>query len=86
MFKFSRCWQGGAGGGETQSLLFIANNDITIKFNRTGKEIEKNKIKVPCFPSPSQAPGKLDPDYKTPVRSQECSGVSSVSQVVKRGD
>ena len=80
MFKFSRGWLGGAGGGETESLLFIANNDITIKFNRTGKEIEKNKIKLPCFPSSSPAPGKL-----YPVRSQEWSGVSSVSQVVKRG-
>ena len=51
MFKFSRGWLGGAGGGETESLLFIANNDITIKFNRTGREIEKNKIKVTSFPS-----------------------------------
>ena len=51
MFKFSRAGWEERGGGETRSLLFIANNDITIKFNRTGKEIEKNKIKVTCFPS-----------------------------------
>ena len=79
MFKFSRGWLGGAGGGETERLLFIANNDITIKFNRTGKEIEKNKIKVPCFPSSSPAPGKLDP-----ARSQECSGVSSAPQLLSQ--
>ena len=42
MFKFSRAgWRAGR-----RSLLFIANNDITIKFNRTGKEIQKNKIEV----------------------------------------
>ena len=47
MFKFSPPgWRSKGGDGETGSLLFIANNDITIKFNRTGKEIQKNKIKV----------------------------------------
>ena len=46
MFKFSRAGWEERGGGETRSLLFIANNDITIKFNRTGKEIQKSKIKV----------------------------------------
>ena len=40
MFKFR---QGGTGGEGTPCLLFIANNDITIKFNRTGEETQKNK-------------------------------------------
>ena len=65
----------GGGEGLLPSLLFIANNDITIKFNRTGQEIEKNKIKVKS--------SMLSIVPLQGNRSQaECSGGS---QVVKRG-